>query len=176
MCALIGVYTGLAMTILGVHYAVLLGLAAFLLEFVPIAGAVIGMALAVVVALLQSPVLALFAAAAGLLGHALDAYLVGPRVQGRVTRLHPLVAMAAVVLGAELAGILGALFAVPMAAMANIHLGALYRGRRGQEALSTHPDGALAMDRLPRLGDEIGGVEEGEVVDEPVSHQAAAGR
>jgi predicted PurR-regulated permease PerM len=176
MCALIGTYTGLTMTILGVHYAVLLGMAAFLLEFVPIAGAMIAMALAVVVALLQSPVLALFAAAAGLLGHAIDAYLVGPRVQGRVTRLHPLVAMAAVVLGAELAGILGALFAIPVAAMANIHLGALYRARRGEEALSTHPGGAVATDRLPRLSEEIGGVEEGEVVGEPVPHQASAGR
>jgi hypothetical protein len=84
--------------------------------------------------------------------------------------------MAAVVLGAELAGILGALFAIPLAAMANIHLGALYRARRGEEALSTHPSGAVAMDRLPRLGEEIGGIEAGKVVGEPVPHHVSARR
>ncbi|TMD92639.1 MAG: hypothetical protein E6I76_16490 [Chloroflexi bacterium] len=60
--------------------------------------------------------------------------------------------------------------------MANIHLGALYRARRGEEALSTHPDGAVATDRLPRLSEEIGGVEEGDVFGEPVPHQASVGR
>ena len=170
MCAVIGGYTGIVMTVLGVHYGLLIGLAAFVLELVPIVGAVIAMALAVVIALLQSPVLAVLAAVAGLLGHALDAYVIGPRVQGRVTQLHPLVAMAALLVGAELGGILGALFSIPVAAMANIFLGALYRSRRGDEALSTSADGEVSMESLPRLGEEIGGVEETGVVGEPVPH------
>lgn len=180
MCGLIGAYTGIVMTALGVHYGVLIGVAAFVLELIPIVGAVVAMALAVVIALLQSPLLALLAAVAGVLGHALDAYVVGPRVQGRVTRLHPLVAMAALLIGAELGGILGAIFSIPLAAMANILLGALYRSRRGDQPLSTGADGAVTMDSLPRLGEEIGGVEEGGVVGEPVprelSHDRRPGR
>jgi predicted PurR-regulated permease PerM len=175
MSLLMGVYTGVTMSLLGVHYGVLIGVAAFFLEFVPVIGAVVAMALAVVIALLQSPVLALLAAIAGLLGHALDAYVIGPRVNGRVTKLHPLVAMAALLVGAELGGILGALFAVPVAAIANIFLGALYRSRRGDEALSTQRDGAVTIDSLPRLGEEIGGIEEAGVIADPVPHATPGG-
>jgi predicted PurR-regulated permease PerM len=170
MSLLMGVYTGATMTLLGVHYGVLIGVAAFFLEFIPVIGAVVAMTLAVVIALLQSPVLAVLATLVGVLGHALDAYVIGPRVNGRVTKLHPLVAMAALLVGAELGGILGALFAVPVAAIANIFLGALYRSRRGDEALSTQRDGAVTIDSLPRLGEEIGGVEEVGVIGEPVPH------
>jgi predicted PurR-regulated permease PerM len=172
MSLVIGIYTGVGLTIVGVKYAILLGIAAFFLEFIPIVGAVVAMALAVVVALVQSPVLALFAAGIGLVGHAIDAYLLGPRVYGRVTRLHALVAMAALLVGAELAGILGALFAVPIAAVANIFLGALYRARRGEQAMSTGTDGEVSVETLPRLGEEVSSVEEEGVRKEPVPRGA----
>ena len=173
MSLIIGSYTALALTLIGVHYAIVIGVAAFLLEFVPIVGAVIAMALGVIVALLQSPLLALYAGIAGLLGHALEAYIIGPRVTGHVTKLHPLVAMAALLIGAEAAGILGALFAVPLAAIANIFLGAFYRSRRGDVATTTAEDGAIEEESLPRLGEEISAVEEEGVVAEPVPHAAS---
>jgi predicted PurR-regulated permease PerM len=172
MSLVIGVYTGVGLTIVGVKYSILLGIAAFFLEFIPIVGAVVAMALSVVVALVQSPVLALFALGIGLLGHAIDAYLLGPRVYGRVTRLHPLVAMAALLVGAELGGVLGALFSVPIAAVANIFLGALYRARRGEKAMSTGTDGEVSVETLPRLGEEVSSVEEEGVRKEPVPHGA----
>lgn len=170
MSLVVGVYTGLALTLVGVRYAILLGIAAFFLEFIPIVGAVIAMALAIAVALVQSPVLALLAAGVGLVGHAIDAYLLGPRVYGRVTRLHALVAMAALLVGAELAGVIGALFAVPVAAVANIFLGALYRAQRGEKAMSTGSDGSVSIETLPRLGEEVSSVEEEGVSREPVPH------
>ncbi len=168
MSLIIGAYTALVLSLIGVHYAIVIGVAAFLFEFVPVVGAVIAMALGIVVALLQSPLLALYAGIAGLVGHALEAYIIGPRVAGHVTKLHPLVAMAALLIGAEVAGILGALFAVPLAAMANIFLGAFYRSRRGTEALTTAEDGTVDAETLPRLGEEISAVEEEGMESEPV--------
>jgi predicted PurR-regulated permease PerM len=176
MSLIIGTYTALALSVIGVHYAIVIGVAAFLLEFVPIVGAIIAMALGVIVALLQSPLLAVFAGIAGLLGHALEAYVIGPRIAGHVTKLHPLVAMAALLIGAEAAGILGAVFAVPLAAMANIFLGAFYRSRRGSEAMTTAKDGAVEVESLPRLGEEISSVEEQGVDVEPVPHSAGSKR
>ncbi len=170
MSVIIGSYTALALTVIGVHYAIVIGVAAFFLEFVPVVGAVIAMALGVVVALLQGPLLAGLAGVAGLLGHALEAYIIGPRVSGHVTKLHPLVAMAALLIGAEVGGILGALFAVPVAAIANIFLGAFYRSRRGSVALTTAEDGSVDVDSLPRLGEEIDAVEDEAVASEPVPH------
>ena len=159
-----GLYTGIGMSLVGVHYAIVLGILTFFLEFIPLVGAPLGMATAVVVALFQSPVTALLAAIVGVGGHALEAYIIGPRVSGHATRLHPLAAMGALLIGAELGGVLGALFAVPLAAIANVFLGAIYRANRGQEALTTSESGEVHPEALPRLGEEIGEVkEEGEL-------------
>ena len=170
MSTLMGGYTALALTLIGVHYALVIGAAAFILEFVPILGTIVSMTIAVGVALLQGPGPAILTAGVGLVGHSLDAYLVGPRVNGRVVKLHPLVAMAALLLGAQVAGVLGALFAVPVAAVINIFLGAFYRSRQGLEAMSTGADGRVDVDNLPRLGDEISVTSDEGIVAEPVPH------
>lgn len=172
MSVLMGLYTGIGMSIVGVHYAIVLGILTFFLEFIPLVGAPLGMATAVVVALFQSPFIALLAAVVGVGGHAIEAYIVGPRVSGHATRLHPLAAMAALLVGAELGGVLGALFAIPLAAIANVFLGAMYRAGRGQEALTTSEDGVVKPVALPRLGEEIGEVKEEGALEGDVPHTA----
>jgi len=167
MSLVMGTYTGIA---------VVLGILTFFLEFLPLIGAPIGMGLAVVIALVfKGPLVALLALAAALGGHAIEAYILGPRVTGSATRIHPLVAMAALLIGAELGGILGALFGVPIAALLNVFLGAFYRARRGEEApLSASPSGQVHAEALPRLSEEISETaEEGPIQDKPVPHTAA---
>jgi putative heme transporter len=170
-----GTYTGLAMTIIGVPYAVVLGILTFFLEFLPLIGAPIGMGLAVLIALVfKGPFVALLALIVALGGHAIEAYILGPRVTGSATRIHPLVAMAALLVGAELGGILGALFGVPIAAVLNVFLGALYRSRRGEEALSASPSGEVHAEALPRLSEEISeAAADGPIEDKPVPHPAS---
>src|SRR5437588_10374050 len=173
MSLVMGPYTGVAMTLIGVPYAVLLGILTFFLGFLPLFGAPIGMGLAVVIALVfKGPLVALLALVAALGGHAIEAYILGPRVTGSATRIHPLVAMAALLIGAELGGILGALFGVPIAALLNVFLGAFYRARRGEEApLSASPSGEVHAEALPRLSEEIAeAAEEGPLEDKPVPH------
>ena len=172
MSTLMGVYTGVSLTALGIHYALLLAILAAVLELLPLVGATISMAAIVLIALLQSPGLAVAALVVGLGGHAIDAYIVGPRVNARAVQLHPLAAIAALLVGAEVAGILGALLAVPAAAVANIFLGAFYRSRRGDTALSTDSDGRIHADTLPRLGEEISEIEDqdGPIDSDPVPH------
>jgi hypothetical protein len=75
--------------------------------------------------------------------------------------------------GAELGGILGALFGVPIAAVLNVFLGALYRSRRGEEALSASPSGEVHAEALPRLSEEISETAaDGPIEDNPVPHTA----
>ena len=175
MSFVMGTYTGLAMTVIGVPYAVVLGILTFFLEFLPLIGAPIGMGLAVLIALIfKGPFVGLLALVAALGGHAIEAYILGPRVMGSATRIHPLVAMAALLIGAELAGILGALFGVPLAALGNVFLGAIYRARRGEEALSASPSGQVQAGALPRLSEEISeSAEDGPIEEKPVAHTAA---
>src|SRR2546423_8562804 len=175
MSLVMGTYTGIAMTVIGVPYAVVLGILTFFLEFLPLIGAPIGMGLAVLIALVfKGPLVALFALAAAVGGHAIEAYILGPRVTGSATRIHPLVAMAALLIGAELGGILGALFGVPIAALLNVFLGAFYRARRGEDTpLSASPSGKVHAEALPRLSQEISeAAEEGPIEDKPVPHTA----
>jgi predicted PurR-regulated permease PerM len=175
MSVVMGLYTGVGMTLIGVPYAVVLGILTFFLEFLPLVGAPVGMGLAVLIALVfKGPLIGLLAAAIAVGGHAIEAYIVGPRVTGSATRIHPLIAMAALLIGAELGGVLGALFAVPAAALANVFLGALYRARRGHEApLSASPSGQVQAESLPRLSEEIAeAAGEGPIEAKPVPHTA----
>jgi predicted PurR-regulated permease PerM len=175
MSFVMGTYTGVAMTLIGVPYAVVLGILTFFLEFLPLIGAPVGMGLAVLIALaFKGPVVGLLALIIALGGHAIEAYILGPRVTGSATRIHPLVAMAALLIGAELAGILGALFGVPIAALLNVFLGALYRARRGEDTpLSASPSGEVHAEALPRLSEEIAeAAEGGPIENKPVPHTA----
>src|SRR3989475_12061621 len=101
MSLLMGTYTGVAMTLIGVPYAVVLGILTFFLEFLPLIGAPIGMGLAVIIALVfKGPFVGLLALLAALGGHAIEADILGPRVTGSATRIHPLASTAALLMRA----------------------------------------------------------------------------
>jgi len=156
MSLLMGLYTGVTLTLLGVHYAAALGVAVFFLEMLPLVGAPIGFVLAIAVAATQSLQLAVEATAVSLAGHAIEAYILGPRISGKVTRIHPLAAMGALLIGAELAGILGALLAIPVAVIGNIFLGALYVSSQGRDGLLiADTPGPVGVSDLPSLADQI---------------------
>ena len=156
MSLILGLYTGITLTLLGVHYAAALGVAVFFLEMLPLVGAPIGFVLAIVVAATQSLQLAIEATVVSLVGHAIEAYILGPRISGKVTRIHPLAAMGALLIGAELGGILGALLAIPVAVIGNIFLGAWYASAQGRDGLQiTDTPGPVGVSDLPSLADQI---------------------
>jgi predicted PurR-regulated permease PerM len=156
MSLIMGLYTGITLSLLGVHYAAALGVAVFLLELLPLVGAPIGFLLAIAVAATQSLGLAIEATAVSLVGHAIEAYILGPRISGKVTRIHPLAAMGALLIGAELGGILGSLLAIPVAVIGNIFLGALYVSSQGRDGLLiADTPGPVGVGDLPSLADQI---------------------
>lgn len=156
MSLLMGLYTGITLSLLGVHYAAALGVAVFILEMLPLVGAPIGFLLAIVVAATQSLPLAIEATVVSLIGHAIEAYILGPRISGKVTRIHPLAAMGALLIGAELGGILGALLAIPVAVIGNIFLGAVYVSSQGRDGLEiADTPGPVGVGDLPSLADQI---------------------
>ncbi|HUZ85841.1 MAG TPA: AI-2E family transporter [Candidatus Baltobacterales bacterium] len=156
MSLLMGLYTGITLSLLGVHYAAALGVAVFFLEMLPLVGAPIGFLLAIAVAATQSLPLAVEATLVSLVGHAIEAYILGPRISGKVTRIHPLAAMGALLIGAELGGILGALLAIPVAVIGNIFLGAVYVSSQGRDGLQiADTPGPVGVSDLPSLADQI---------------------
>ena len=92
----------------------------FLSSFIPIVGAIFSGAVAVLIALVdQGPVTALVMLVVVLVVQQIETHVLQPFLMGRAVALHPLAVIAAVATGSFLLGIVGALFAVPVLALAN---------------------------------------------------------
>lgn len=127
LATLVGLLVGVGMTVFRVPYAVLLGVIAFVLEFIPILGVFISGAACVLIALTQGWFLAVVVLVYFVLVHIIEGDIVGPRIVGRAVGVHPAVSMFALLAGAELFGIWGALFASPLAGLLQTFLSALWR-------------------------------------------------
>jgi len=128
LSTLVGTLVGGGMYFLQVPYAALLGLLAFLLEFIPTLGTLLSGVICVLVALTQGWVLALIVLGYFVLIHVLEGYVVAPRVLAKAVGLHPAVSIIALLVGAELLGIWGALFAAPVAGLLQVLLTSLWQG------------------------------------------------
>jgi predicted PurR-regulated permease PerM len=106
-----------ALSILDVPAALLLAVLAGVFDFVPVLGFILSALPAVLVATTVSAGTALIVAALYVLYHAIENYLIAPRVYGDRLRLSNLTVVLAFAVGAELAGVIGALIALPLAAV-----------------------------------------------------------
>lgn len=124
LALVIGVIVSVMLSLLGVRYALGLGVLSGVLEFLPIVGPLVGTGSAVLVAFFQSDTIwglqsyqyaLLIAAVMGVI-QGLENNILVPRIVGDALDLHPLLVMISVIMGASLAGILGAVLAAPVVA------------------------------------------------------------
>jgi len=113
----VGGLATIALLIIGVPYALILGLIAGIFEVLPVVGPLLGAIPAVLVALLSSPISAVYVAIAFFAIQQIENLLLVPRISGKSVKLHPAVVMVVLVLGNQLAGFAGMLLAVPVAAI-----------------------------------------------------------
>ncbi|HET8843903.1 MAG TPA: AI-2E family transporter [Ktedonobacteraceae bacterium] len=106
---------GAGMQVIGVPFALLLGVLAFVLEFIPVLGTLASGAICVLLALSKGWVFALIVLVYFIIVHVVEGDVIGPRLVGKTIGLHPIVSLAALIAGAELFGIPGALLASPVA-------------------------------------------------------------
>lgn len=114
LALIIGLATFLGLTILGIPYNLPLSILAGILEIVPFIGPIISAIPAILIALIYSPVMALITTALYILIQQIEAHIVIPMVMRRTVGLPPLVTILALMVGAKLAGIVGALLAIPI--------------------------------------------------------------
>ncbi|AWB89776.1 AI-2E family transporter [Salinibacterium hongtaonis] len=130
VAAIDAVGIGLGAAILQLPLVVPIAIAVFLGSFVPIIGAVITGALAVFIALIYKDiVIALIMLGIVLLVQQVESHILQPLIMGNAVKVHPLAVVLAVAGGSYLAGIPGALFAVPVIATLNVMVGYIARGR-----------------------------------------------
>ncbi len=136
MALLIGVLVGAGMLVLHVPYAILLGVLAFFMEFIPIIGVLVSGTICVVIALFQGWVLAIIVLIYFGVVHVIEGEVVGPRVMGKAVGIHPATALIGLVAGTELFGLWGALFAAPLAGLIQASGTAIWREVRGADPTS----------------------------------------
>ena len=110
-----GITSTTALLILGVPFAVALGLVVAILDLIPLAGATIAAILVTTVAFLDSTTSGIIMLIFFVIYQQLENQVLQPVVYGRTVRLSPLVVLIAVLIGAEIAGVIGALAAIPVA-------------------------------------------------------------
>ncbi len=113
---IVGVMVFVGLTILGIEFAAVLGLAAGLFGLIPIIGPVLGAVPGLLVALASSPEKIIWVALVYLAVQLIENNLIAPRVQGSAVRLNPAIIMATLVLASEVAGLWGVIVAVPLVA------------------------------------------------------------
>jgi predicted PurR-regulated permease PerM len=139
---------GLGAALLGVPLAIPVAVLVFLGAFVPIVGAVVTGAVAVFLALVYNgPWIALWMLVVVLGVQQLEGHVLQPLLMGSAVKVHPLAVVLVVAGGAMIAGIPGALFAVPLAAFVNVV--AVYLAERSWET-GLRPTGDYIWSTVPR--------------------------
>lgn len=133
---IVGVIVYLGLLILGVPYALLLAVMAAVLDLIPIFGSFIAGILAVIVAFSAGGfTMALIVAGLFFVVNQFEAHLIYPLVVNKVVGIPPLLVILALIVGGTLAGFLGVLLSVPLAAAAREFLSDVERGKKAKAAV-----------------------------------------
>jgi predicted PurR-regulated permease PerM len=144
----VGIGTGLA--IMGIPLALPLASLVFLGAFIPLVGAIITGFLAVVVALLaKGLVYGLITLGLIIAVQQLEAHILQPLVMGRAVSIHPLAIVLAITAGGVLAGIVGALLAVPLVAFLNSSIRVLVADDPAEEAAELEAQTGVVVEAEP---------------------------
>ncbi|NHC13215.1 AI-2E family transporter [Motilibacter deserti] len=127
-----GLLTWLVLTVMDVPYAGVVALFVAVCDLIPLIGATLGAIIATLIALVESVPAAIVVAVWFVIYQQLENHLFQPVVQSRTVKLNPLTVLIAVLLGVELAGILGALLAIPVAGVLQVIIRDIYDTRRGK--------------------------------------------
>jgi predicted PurR-regulated permease PerM len=132
------IFVLVSLSVLHVPAPLLLALLAGIFDFVPVLGFICSALPAVLLALTVSPAVAITVAALYVGYHALENYWIGPKVYGGRLRLSNLAVILAFAVGAEIGGIVGALLALPIAAMYPVVENVWLKEYLGRDAVETH--------------------------------------
>ncbi|MDJ0350228.1 AI-2E family transporter [Cryobacterium sp. PH29-G1] len=143
---------GVGAALLGVPMAIPIGILVFLGSFIPIVGAVATGSVAIVIALIfNNWAIALAMLGVVLLVQQVEGHVLQPLIMGTAVKVHPLAVVLVVAAGALLAGIPGALFAVPVAAVVNAMTSYISGGSWRGDAMKPGPEtGSVLWQTVPQ--------------------------
>jgi predicted PurR-regulated permease PerM len=142
-----GLLTYVVLLIAGVPFAGLIALFVGLADLIPLVGATIGGAIAVIAGFIHSVPTGIAVLVFFVLYQQLENHLLQPLVFARTVKLNPLTVIIAILIGVELLGILGALLAIPVASMIQVILRDVWDHRRGRPK----DEPTVGVDKEPAL-------------------------
>ncbi|MDD5032188.1 MAG: AI-2E family transporter [Patescibacteria group bacterium] len=125
--------TFLGLYILGVKYALTLAFIAGLTEFIPYLGPILASIPAIFLAFAQSPMLALFTLGLYYIIQLMENHIIVPKLMQKVVGLNPIVSIVVLLVGFQIAGVIGAILSLPVATAIGVFLKDLFEGRKAGE-------------------------------------------
>ena len=120
VCFIIGASITIAMSILQIPYALIIGTFAGCIDVIPYIGVIVSLIPAVLLALMKSPIHAIITLGILYFIHWLEGHVIIPNIMGQSIKLPPLTIIIALIIGAEFMGIIGMFLAVPIAAILRV--------------------------------------------------------
>jgi predicted PurR-regulated permease PerM len=127
-----GAVTYVSLLVMGVPFAGLIALFVGLVDLIPLVGATIGGVVAVVAAFIHSVPAGIVVLVVFIVYQQLENHLLQPVIYGRTVQLNPLTVIIAILVAADLAGVLGALLAIPAASIIQVVARDVWDNRRGR--------------------------------------------
>ena len=134
--SIVGILVFVGLTLLGVEFALILGILAAVFAIIPIVGAIIGAVPGVLIALANDPDKIIWVVLVYVIAQLIESNVVTPRLQANAVRLHPVIVMTILVIAADIAGIWGMIAGVPLVAAARdvfVYFQRQWSANRGQE-------------------------------------------
>ena len=120
--AIVGILIAVGLSIMGVDFALIIGLIAGIFNIVPYFGPIIGAVPAVVFALLKSPLTAVYVVLLFAVVNQVESSIISPNILGEHVGLHPVTVIFSIISGGYLFGILGVILAVPVTSIVKVTL------------------------------------------------------
>jgi len=117
---LVGILDFMGLLFIGARFALLLGIMGAVLEIVPYAGPIVATAVVFLIGLSQSLTVAILAGAWLLIVQQIENHIITPKIMQSAVGLNPIVVILAILIGTKLAGVLGLVLAVPVAAVIEV--------------------------------------------------------
>lgn len=122
----VGLMTAFGLSLLNIKFALLLGLIAGILEIIPIVGPILSAVPAIIVALAQDPILAVWVILVYLIVQRIENSFLTPLILARFLELSPLIVIVAILIAASTLGVVGVILAPPIAASICVLVQELY--------------------------------------------------
>ncbi|MEW6621720.1 MAG: AI-2E family transporter [Bacillota bacterium] len=120
VACIVGILTAIGLTLIGLKFAIILGIIAGIFDLIPYFGPIIGVLPALIVAFIDTEVKVIQVILIMVLIQQLESNLISPKILGESVGLHPLTVIFVVLAGGHLFGLLGLVLAVPITAIARI--------------------------------------------------------